>query len=81
MRWPRVPSLAYTKDVTVPTLVAQVRHDSSTRPEDVQSIYDSLATTDKKPHWIEGTTRRFDDYHYSPQHPEQMLDWFTVHLT
>ncbi|MFF2901795.1 alpha/beta hydrolase family protein [Streptomyces sp. NPDC057966] len=73
--------LAYAKDVTVPTLIAQVHHDSSTRPEDVQSIYDNLATTDKKLHWIEGTTRRFDGYNYFPQKPEQMIDWFTARLS
>lgn len=72
--------LPYAKDVTTPTLVAQVHHDSSTRPEDVQSIYDNLATADKKLHWIEGTTRRFDGYNYFPDHPEQMIDWFTTRL-
>ncbi|MET8706697.1 alpha/beta hydrolase [Streptomyces californicus] len=73
--------LAYAKDVTVPTLIAQVHHDSSTRPEDVQSIYDNLAAADKKLHWIEGTTRRFDGYNYFPQNPEQMIDWFTARLS
>ncbi|MFF8717184.1 alpha/beta hydrolase family protein [Streptomyces sp. NPDC015184] len=73
--------LAYAKDVTTPTLIAQVHHDSSTRPEDVQIIHDNLATTSKKLHWIEGTTRRFDGYNYFPEHPEQMLDWFATHLT
>ncbi|MGW4899980.1 alpha/beta hydrolase family protein [Streptomyces albidoflavus] len=72
--------LSYAKDVTTPTLVAQVHHDSSTRPEDVQSIYDNLAATDKELLWIEGTTRRFDGYNYFPEHPERMIDWFTTHL-
>jgi uncharacterized protein len=30
--------LEYAKSIRVPTLVAQVHHDSTTRPEDVQSI-------------------------------------------
>ncbi|MGV9861494.1 alpha/beta hydrolase [Rhodococcus koreensis] len=72
--------LGYAKDVTVPTLVAQVRHDSATRPDDVQGIYDNLGTADKRLHWIEGTTRRFDGYNYFPENPEQMLDWFNAHF-
>ncbi|MFE2937304.1 hypothetical protein [Streptomyces sp. NPDC059278] len=57
--------------MTVPALVARVHHDSSTRPEDVQDIYDNLAATDKKLHWIEGTTRRFERYNYSPSAPSR----------
>ncbi|MEU1200239.1 prolyl oligopeptidase family serine peptidase [Streptomyces sp. NPDC005813] len=73
--------LTYAKDVNVPTLIAQVHHDSSTRPEDVQRIYDNLAAEDKKLHWIEETTRRFDGYNHFPKNPGQMIDWFTSHLT
>ncbi|WP_122619073.1 prolyl oligopeptidase family serine peptidase [Streptomyces sp. Tu 4128] len=73
--------LTYAKDVRVPTLIAQVHHDSSTRPEDVQSIYDNLAAADKKLHWIEGTTRRFDGYNHFPENPGHMVDWFASHLT
>ncbi|MCG3751923.1 MULTISPECIES: S9 family peptidase [unclassified Amycolatopsis] len=72
--------LNHAKDVTVPTLIAQVHHDSSTRPEDVQGIYDNLGAKDKKLHWIEGTTRRFDGYNYFAENPGQMVDWFTSHL-
>ncbi|MEU4176446.1 prolyl oligopeptidase family serine peptidase [Streptomyces sp. NPDC026589] len=73
--------LEYAKDVRVPTLIAQVHQDSSTRPEDVQNIYDNLAADDKKLHWIEGTTRRFDGYNHFPENPGRMIDWFTTHLT
>jgi pimeloyl-ACP methyl ester carboxylesterase len=72
--------MSYAKDVTVPTLVAQVHHDSSTHPSDVQGIYDNLGATDKKLHWIEGTTRRFDGYNYFPENPQLMLEWFADHL-
>ncbi|MEV4036331.1 alpha/beta hydrolase family protein [Streptomyces umbrinus] len=70
----------YAKDVTVPTLVAQVQHDSSTHPSDVQGIYDNLGAADKKLHWIEGTTRRFDGYNHFPKNPELMLEWFSGHF-
>ncbi|SHT51509.1 Uncharacterised protein [Mycobacteroides abscessus subsp. abscessus] len=74
----------YATGVKIPTLVVQVHHDSSTRPEDVQNIYDNLATDDKQLLRIEGTTRRFDGYNYFPEyfpeHPEQMLNWFNTHF-
>lgn len=72
--------IEYVKAVTVPTLVAQVHDDSMTRPDDVQSIYDALPVKDKKLHWIEGTTRRFDGYNYFGVHPEVPIDWFNSHL-
>ncbi|MET8695249.1 alpha/beta hydrolase [Streptomyces bauhiniae] len=70
----------YAKDITTPTLVAQVHQDSATTPADVQGIYDNLASEEKKLLWIEGTTRRFDGYNYFPENPEQMIDWFDTHL-
>jgi pimeloyl-ACP methyl ester carboxylesterase len=70
----------YAKDVTTPTLVAQVLHDSITDPSDVQGIYDNLGSGDKKLHWIEGTTRRFDGYNYFPENPQLMLEWFNGHF-
>ncbi|MFF0384215.1 alpha/beta hydrolase [Streptomyces sp. NPDC004286] len=70
----------YAKDITTPTLVAQVHQDSATSPADVQGIYDNLASEEKKLLWIEGTTRRFDGYNYFPENPEQMIDWFDTHL-
>ncbi|MFC9154786.1 alpha/beta hydrolase [Streptomyces bauhiniae] len=68
------------EDVTVPTLVAQVHDDSSTRPEDVQGIYDSLGSEDKELFWIEGTSVRFDGYNYFPENPEQLINWFNGHF-
>jgi len=46
----------------------------------VQGIYDSLGATDKKLHWIESTTRRFDGYNYFPENPRLMLEWFNGHF-
>ncbi len=71
--------IEYAKSIHMPTLVAQVHHDSMTRPEDVQSIYDAIPVEDKKLHWIEGTTRRFDGYNYFGEHPEIPIDWFNSH--
>lgn len=70
----------HVKHVTVPTLVAQVHNDTMTRPEDVQSIYDALPVEDKRLHWIEGTSRRFDGYKYFGQHPDVAVDWFDSHV-
>jgi uncharacterized protein len=39
-------------------------------------MYDNLPVADKKLYWIEGTTRRWDDYAYFQKEPEQMLEWF-----
>ncbi|MFD6061770.1 alpha/beta hydrolase [Rhodococcus wratislaviensis] len=72
--------LSYAPDVQAPSFVIQVREDSSTRPSDVQGIYDALGTQDKKLFWIEGTTRRFDGYNFFAQQPAQMLDWFDTHF-
>lgn len=66
--------------VTVPTLLYQVRNDSLTQPIDVQTIFDSLATADKKLFWIEGTSRRWDGYNYFAKEPRQMLDWFAKYM-
>lgn len=71
--------IEYAKSIQIPTLVAQVHHDTMTRPDDVQAIYDAIPTTEKKLHWIEGTTRRFDGYNYFGEHPEVAIDWFDNH--
>lgn len=70
----------YAKDVTLPTFIVQVHHDSMVYPEDVQTIYDNIAATDKKLFWIEGTTNRFDGYRYFTDNPELLLEWFDTHI-
>ncbi|MCA0436772.1 MAG: lysophospholipase [Austwickia sp.] len=65
--------------IGTPTMVAQVRDDRVTRPEDVQSIYDALPAADKTLHWIEGTNRRFDAYNTIGEHPAVYTDWFGAH--
>lgn len=39
--------IQFAKHVQVPTLVAQVHQDSTTKPEDVQTIYDNIGAEDK----------------------------------
>lgn len=74
--WP----IDYSKSVTVPTLVAQVRLDSSTRVSSVQEIHDLMSSKDKKMFWIEGTDQRFEGYNYFGRNPQVVLDWFASHM-
>ncbi|NTF89371.1 alpha/beta hydrolase [Agrobacterium rhizogenes] len=74
--WP----MEYAKSVTVPTLVAQVRNDFLTKPSNVQEIYDTLSSKDKKLFWIEGTDQRFEGYNYFGRNPQLVLDWFATHI-
>lgn len=74
--WP----MEYAKAVTIPTLVAQVHKDFLTRPSNVQEIYDTLSSKDKKLFWIEGTDLRFEGYNYFGKNPRLMLDWFNSHI-
>ncbi|NAZ88108.1 alpha/beta hydrolase family protein [Kineococcus indalonis] len=66
----------WAKNVTVPTLLYQVRDDLYTRPDDVQSVYDNIPTAEKELFWIEGITRRWDGYTHFQRHPARVLDWF-----
>jgi len=61
--------LEHVKAVTVPTLVAQVHHDTMTRPQDVRDIYDAIPVREESLFWIEGTDRRFDGYNSFGMHP------------
>jgi pimeloyl-ACP methyl ester carboxylesterase len=72
--------IPYAHAVTVPTLMAQVHDDFLTKPSDVQTIFDKMSAKDKKLHWIQNETQRFQGYNYFGQHPELMLEWFGSHL-
>jgi pimeloyl-ACP methyl ester carboxylesterase len=72
--------IKYAKSVTIPTLVAQVKEDASTKESDVQTIYDGLSAKDKRLFWIEGTNRRFDGYNYFSENPGLMLEWYGSHF-
>lgn len=68
--------LNHAQAVRIPTLLAQVRADTTTKIEVVQLIFDNIAATDKELHWIEGTDLRFQGYNYFGRRPEVMIDWF-----
>lgn len=70
----------YAQNVQVPTFIIQVRDDTWSRPEDVQTTFDNLTVKEKKLFWIEGTTRRFDGYNYFGEHPEQMIEFFGTYM-
>ena len=72
--------LEHVKAVSVSTLVAQVHHDTMTRPQDVQDIYDAIPVDEKSLHWITGTDRRFDGYNYFGVHPEVAVEWFDKYV-
>lgn len=64
------------KNVTVPTLFAQVRKDALIDTKDSQEIFDALGSKEKKLIWIEDSTRRFDGYNYFAEKPAEMVHWF-----
>lgn len=66
----------WAKSVTVPTFLYQVRDDLYTRPSDIQAMFGNMPVAEKKLHWIDGTTRRWDGYTYFQREPRQVLDWF-----
>ncbi|MFI7080404.1 alpha/beta hydrolase [Micromonospora sp. NPDC049903] len=70
----------WARHVRVPTFLYQVRDDILTDPDDVQTMYDNIPVTDKKLHWIDGTTARWDGYLEFQRRPEPMLDWFATYL-
>ena len=67
----------------MPTLIAQVRDDFWTRPEDVQTTFNLLSglkEKDKKLLWIEGTDKRFDGYNYFGDNPKEMVEFFDLYM-
>ena len=66
----------FAADVKMPTFIVQVRNDAWTTPEDGQTTFDLLGSSEKELFWIEGTSRRFDGYNYFGQNPERMIAWF-----
>ncbi len=71
----------WAKGVRVPTFLYQVHDDILTDPSDVQTIFENIPVSDKKLHWIHGTTARWDGYLEFQRRPEPMLDWFETHMS
>lgn len=74
--WP----IEYSRSVTIPTFVSQVRRDFLTQQSNVQEIYDLISSKDKKLFWIEETDKRFEGYNYFGRNPQLVLDWFESHM-
>ena len=77
---PRNPRL-WARSVGVPTLLYQVRDDVLTHTGDVQTMFDNIPVAEKKLHWIEDTTARFDGYLEFQRRPGPVLDWFATYLS
>ncbi|MBD8892650.1 alpha/beta hydrolase [Labrenzia suaedae] len=73
--------IGWVDKVQTPTFIYQVRDDAMTTPDDVQAIFDGIATAEKKLHWIEGTSARWDGYLEFQRRPEPMLEWFARYMT
>jgi len=69
------------RDVRLPTFVYQVRNDSTSKPIDVQTIFDNLAASEKELFWIEGTTHRWDGYGYFSRNPAPILAWLERYMS
>ena len=52
----------------------------TTKPYDVQAVYDNIPVDDKKLFWIEGTTVRTEAYRYFSNDPVQVIEWFDSHM-
>jgi pimeloyl-ACP methyl ester carboxylesterase len=66
--------LPYTKDLGIPTLYIQAKHDRWTELSDTQQFYD--ATPEPKTlWWIEEKINRFEAYNYIGQHPERVIEF------
>ncbi len=69
------------RSITFPTFLVQIRGDYSTKPYDVQAVYDNLPIKDKKLLWIdEGKVIRTEAYKYFPENPTPVIDWFDKYM-
>lgn len=73
-------AIARAHAIKIPTMLVQVKDDSTTKPSDAQGIYDKLPNPKKKLLWIEGTTVRYEGYRYFSQTPQEMVDWYNEHV-
>jgi hypothetical protein len=72
----------WAPNVSLPILMWQVHDDAIIEnPDDAQSTFDALASTEKELHWIEGTTKRFEDgYNWFGRHPDKVLAFFDKYM-
>lgn len=70
----------WARSVRVPTFLYQVGDDALTHSSDVLAMFDNIPIAEKRLHWIEGTTARWDGYLEFQRHPDPMLEWFARYL-
>lgn len=70
----------YVKDV--PILMWQLRDDAVIKnPQDAEHTFGLIGSADKELHWIEGTTKRFEDgYNWFGRNPEKVLAFLAKHM-
>jgi len=67
----------YVKDIKVPTMYVQARHDPWTELSDIQGFFENTPANPKEFFWIEDTAHRFESYNYFEKKPAVMLDWLS----
>jgi pimeloyl-ACP methyl ester carboxylesterase len=65
----------YVKDIRVPVMYVQARHDPWTELSDIRSFYENTPDNPKEFFWIEDTVHRFELYTYFQDRPAKMLEW------
>lgn len=72
----------WAASVKMPVLMVQVLEDEWTRnPEDAQTTFDLLGSSEKELLWIENTKKRFKDgYNYFGRHPEKIIPFFDRYM-
>jgi hypothetical protein len=70
----------WARSVKTPTFVYQVHDDVLTTPADVQATFGAIPIEQKKLHWIQGTTKRWDGYLEFQRRPEPMLAWLDEYM-
>ncbi len=70
----------FAKSVAFPTLLVQSRADVTTKPSDVQAMFDNIQNADKRLLWIEDSPVRTATYKYFSTDPSKVIEWFDGHM-
>ncbi|MBB4005371.1 alpha/beta hydrolase family protein [Aurantimonas endophytica] len=70
----------WARSVKTPAFVYQVHDDVLTTPADVQATFDAIPIAQKKLHWIQDTTLRWDGYLEFQRRPAPMLAWLDEYM-
>ncbi|MEU2358922.1 hypothetical protein ABZ599_39275 [Streptomyces misionensis] len=71
----------WARAVQLPTFLYGVHDDVLSEPGDLQAMFDSLDTDDKRLAWLYDTPARWDGYLEFQRRPEPMLAWFAEHMS